>query len=295
MRLVLQAGWILFFVAAFGPTMAAEETGGTEQAKRLQIEWDKKFLTIRAPQLPGKTIRVNYLEAYCRPGSTDREWGKTVIGHRSELLSTSEGGSVIRLRDTLDDRVIVEHTITAKKDEVDFRLIAKNPTRQASHAHWAQPCIRLADFLEADPKLARKTYPPYIRQCFMMIDGELTRLPTRPWATDARYTPGQVYCPRHVPRDDVNPRPLSELVPSSSLCGCFSPDSEWILATAWEPYQEIFQGVITCMHTDFRIGGLEPGETKEIRGKIYLVPGDTERLLRRFERDFPEQAKPEQR
>ena len=28
------------------------------------------------------------------------------------------------------------------------------------------------------------------------------------------------------------------------------------LATAWEPYQELFQGVIVCMHSDFRIGGL---------------------------------------
>ena len=62
------------------------------------------------------------------------------------------------------------------------------------------------------------------------------------------------------------------------------------MAVAWEPYQEIFQGVIACMHNDFRIGGLAPGETKAIRGKIYIVESDIPGLLRRFEKDFPEQA-----
>lgn len=100
--------------------------------------------------------------------------------------------------------------------------------------------------------------------------------------------PGQVYCPKHVDRNDVNPRPLSKLVPSSGLCGCYSADEKLILAVAWEPYQEIFQGVITCLHNDFRIGGLKP-EKKVIRGKLYVVPADIGKLVTRFEKDFPEQ------
>ena len=43
------------------------------------------------------------------------------------------------------------------------------------------------------------------------------------------------------------------------------------MATAWEPIQELFQGVIVCLHSDFRIGGLKPGESKKIHGKIYLM------------------------
>lgn len=89
----------------------------------------------------------------------------------------------------------------------------------------------------------------------------------------------------------MNPRPLSKVVPSSGLCGCFSADGKQILAVAWEPYQEIFQGVITCLHSDFRLGGLKPGETKQIRGKIYLTDANTERLVQRYERDFPEQVR----
>ena len=72
-----------------------------------------------------------------------------------------------------------------------------------------------------------------------------------------RYTPGQVWCPEDVSRNDVNPRPLSSLVPSNGLIGCFSGDGKQLMATAWEPYQELFQGVIVCLHSDFRIGGTE--------------------------------------
>jgi hypothetical protein len=60
-----------------------------------------------------------------------------------------------------------------------------------------------------------------------------------------------------------------------------------VFATAWEPYQELFQGVITCLHSDFRLGGLKPGETKKARGKIYVMPNDDAALLTRYRRDFP--------
>lgn len=261
-----------------------------EPAERLRIAWDQNWLTINGPRLPGE-ITIHYLEAYCRPGSTDRDWGETVIKHQAERLSVSEDGSVIKLRDRLQDGVVVEHTITAGADEVDFRLTAHNPTEQESQAHWAQPCIRVDKFTGCPRDDARTLVPRYARQCFLFLEGKLTRLPTEPWADKARYVPGQVYCPANVDRNDVNPRPLSSLVPSNGLCGCFSADGKQIMAVAWEPYQEIFQGVIACIHSDFRVGGLNPGETKQIRGKLYVVNADVDQLLARYERDFPEQVK----
>ena len=33
----------------------------------------------------------------------------------------------------------------------------------------------------------------------------------------------------------------------------------------------LFQGVVVCVHSDFRIGGLKPGERKQIRGKMYII------------------------
>ena len=263
--------------------------GVAEEPPRLTLAREANWLIVRGAQIPGGEIRTNYLEAYCRAGSTDADWGQhTVIPHRSEVVSAGEG-KIMRLRDTLADGVIVEHTITAKSDAVEFELIARNPTDKASEAHWAQPCVRLSAFTGFDEKSASNA-TDYLPKCFIFLDGLLTRMPTRDWAAQARYTPGQVWCPRGVPRSDVNPRPLSPLVPSHGLVGCFSADGKMIYASAWEPYQELFQGVVRCLHSDFRIGGLAPAETKKIRGKMYLVPADPDALLARYAKDFPEHA-----
>ncbi len=259
-------------------------------AESLTLQRDGHWLVIRGSQIPGREIRINYLEAYCRSGSTNADWVKhTVVGHTSEVISLSDDGRTLRLRDVLSDGVTVEHTITASADEVDFQLLAHNPTEQRSEAHWAQPCVRLAEFTGFDPK--GRDLDDYLPQCFVFVSGKLTRMPFAPWEKTAKYTPGQVWCPAHVPRQDVNPRPLSVVVPSSGLIGAFSGDQSLIFATAWEPYQELFQGVARCLHSDFRLGGLQPSETKRIRGKIYIVPADVGKLVDRYQRDFPEHVK----
>jgi hypothetical protein len=260
---------------------------GPGGAATLTLERTNHWLIIRGAKLPGE-IRINYLEAYCRAGSTESDWVKhTVIPHRNEFVSMNADSTELRLKDTLQDGVTVEHIITAREDEVDFRLVAHNPGPKRSEAHWAQPCVRLSAFMGFDEKTAGNA-EDYLSRCFIFLDGRLTRLPTREWATQARYVPGQTWCPAHVPRTDVNPRPLSPLVPSNGLIGAFSANENWIFATAWEPYQELFQGVARCLHSDFRLGGLAPGERKEIRGKIYLTTNDPATLLKRYARDFPE-------
>ncbi|MFO0892736.1 MAG: hypothetical protein U0790_26795 [Isosphaeraceae bacterium] len=251
----------------------------------LKLDWKDEILTIRGPRLPGGEVSVWYLEAFCRPGSTGRDWKETVIPHRTQLIERAADGTRLRLRSVLDDGVAVDSEIRASDDEVDFRVVASNPGRSESEAHWAQPCIRVDRFTGVKSERNSEAYLP---SCFVFLDGKPTRLPTRPWAREARYTPGQVWCPSGVSREDVNPRPLSPLVPSNGLIGCVSHDGSTILATAWEPYQELFQGIIVCLHSDFRIGGLRPGESKSIRGKLYLVPADFPALQARYERDFPE-------
>jgi hypothetical protein len=258
-------------------------------ADALTLDREGQWLVIRGSRIPGNEIRIHYLEAYCRAGSTDADWvGHTKIPHTSEQVSLSADRKELRLRDMLPDGLIVEHVITARGDEVDFRLTARNPTERRSEAHWAQPCVRLGAFTGFGLDIRKGSREDYLPKCFVFLDGKLSRMPTREWATHARYTPGQVWCPREVQRTDVNPRPLNPLVPSNGLIGCFSADEQLIFATAWEPYQELFQGVIRCLHSDFRLGGLQPGETKAIRGKIYIVRNDVPALLRRYARDFPE-------
>ncbi len=252
----------------------------------LTLERDNHWLIIRGEQIFGGPIRINYLEAYCRDKSTDADWVKhTMVAHSNALVSISANKKVIKMRDVLVDGLIVDHTITAGDDFVDFKLTARNPTRKRSEAHWAQPCIRLGDFTGQGAAQTKDDYA-YVPKCFIFLDGKLTRMPTDPWATKARYVPGQVWRAPNVSAEDVNPRPLNPKIPSNGLIGCFSGDDKWIFATAWEPWQELFQGVARCVHSDFRLGGLLPGEVKEVRGKIYIVPADVPSLLKRYERDF---------
>jgi len=255
-----------------GTTMFSRSEGGTFPAK--------------------EELKVWYLEAYCRDGSTDRAWEETTIGHTTKLIAASEDRRRLQLECTLADGVVVTHMIRTVDDGVDFRVKAHNPTDKVSRAYWAQPCIRVARFTGASSSNvgasdATDVHPRYIHNCFVFLENKLTRMPTSPWSTNARYTPGQVWVAPDVDRNDVNPRPLSRLVPSNGLIGCFSKDETAIMATAWDPYQELFQGIITCLHSDFRIGGLLPGESKTIHGKIYLVENNVEKLLVHYRRDFP--------
>jgi hypothetical protein len=279
---------ILCHVVAACWVMSAVTAHAAADDKSMRLSWEKNILTISGPDLPGREIKILYIEAYCRPGATNRKWEQTVIGHKTRVVSEAEDGRSLVLECTLSDGVKVRHEIRAGTDEVEFRLTATNPTDKASEAQWAQPCVRVDAFTGGDRN-------NYLEKCFVFLDGKLSRMPTRNWATKALYTPGQVWCPRGVNRADVNPRPLSDAVTDNGLIGCFSADEKTVLAIAFEPYQELFQGVAACIHSDFRIGGLAPGDTKKLRGKIYIVPADVEALLRRYRKDFPEQARGEAR
>ncbi len=260
-------------------------------AASLTLGREGNWLILRGAALPAGALRINYLEAYCRAGSTEGDWVKhTVIPHTNQFVSLSADRRILRLRDTLADGLIVEHTIQAGADEVNFHLVARNPTGHRSEAEWAQPCVRLARFTGYSSDFSQGDLNDYLPKCFLFLRGRLTPLPTSEWATQARYTPGQVWGAPGVPVTDLNPRPRSILTPSNGLIGCFSADDRLLFATAWQPYQELFQGVARCLHSDFRLGGLGPGERREVRGKIYLMRNDVPALLRRYARDFPEQT-----
>ncbi len=255
---------------------------------RLTIDWKENILTISGDLLPSGEIEIWYLEAYCRADSQSAHWrDHTVVGHETRLIYKSDDGRKIALRCQVKDGIIVDHEITAGSDEIDFKITARNPTAKRSETHWAQPCIRVGEFTGTGPDKTDDKYA-YLSKSFVFLDGELARMPTRNWATEARYTPGQVWAAPGVSRTDVNPRPLHPDTPSNGLIGCFSADGSMILAVAFEPYQELFQGVIRCLHNDFRLGGLEAGESLDIKGKIYVVPNRIPALLERYHHDFPE-------
>ena len=256
----------------------------------LSLTWEKNWLVIDGDRLPGP-MSIHYLEAYCRANSQTTDWVKhTVVGHETKLVSAAKDGSRIELSCVLKDGVTVQHLITASDDEVDFRLLAHNPTKKRAKAHWAQPCVRVGVFTGTGADQTKDAYA-YVKKSFLFLDGRQAMMPTRDWATQARYVPGQVWAAPGVKRADVNPRPLHKDIPDNGLIGCYSADDKMLFATAWEPYHELFQGVGRCLHSDFRLGGLKPDETRSIKGKIYLVENNIEALLERYRKDFPEHEK----
>lgn len=173
-------------------------------------------------------------------------------------MSAAPDGRSVELESTLADGVVLRHQINAGADDVTFRITATNPTDKPSEADWAQPCLRVGPFTGGDKQT-------YLTKCFIFLDGKLAPMPTADWATEALYAAGQVCAAPGVNRDDVNPRPLSPRTPDKGRVGCYSADGRTICATAFEPYQELFPGIAACLHSDFRIGGLKPGETNPVR------------------------------
>jgi len=246
----------------------------------LTIDWEDNILTIKSPQLPEGSVQIWYLEAFCRPNSHNRDWEETSIAHKTELISASTDSKKIVLHSKLNNGVLAKHTLTVVEDGISFEVELKNPTQTPSDVAWAQPCMRVDHFTGLGQE-------DYLQKSFLFFDGKpklLTELPQ--WSEEALYTPGQVWKPADISSKDVNPRPLSTLIPDNGLIGCFSQDDQLVLATAWEPWQELFQGVIVCLHSDFHIGGLHPNESKHIKGKIYIMTNDIDALLEHYENDF---------
>ena len=259
--------------------LAAAPAVGDDEKTPLRVTWDKNMLHIRSPRLPGGVVEIHYLEAFCRTGSTHRRWRETVIRHKTTKVEADPAGRSLRLESTVEPGVEVTHDIRAGDDSVDFRLVLTNRTDQAVDIDWAQPCMRVGRFTGLGQK-------DYYRRCFIYTKRGLTWLDKTRRTKEALYIGGQVYVPAAVNRLDVNPRPLSPDLPFYGLIGCVSSDDKLLLAMAWDHTQELFQGVIVCVHNDFRVGGLKPGETKKLHGKVYVTKNNPDKLLKRYRKDF---------
>ena len=268
-------------ILLIGLMVSASETRPEAGDKALRITWEDNMLRVHSPLLKSGPVEIWYLEAFCRRGSTDREWAETVIPHKTRVTYESPDGGTLRLESMVEPGVVVEHHLATTKDSLEFQLKFRNPTDAMVDIEWAQPCVRVEGFTGLGQD-------EYIRKCFIFTERGCSRLNQTRRTEEARYRGGQVYVPKGINKADVNPRPLSPDVPVNGLIGCVSADESLLLAMAWDHTQELFQGVITCVHSDPRIGGLAPGESKEMRGRLYILPNDPEALLRRYRRDFGE-------
>jgi hypothetical protein len=249
------------------------------QAQALTLSWTNNFLIVSGENIPGKTLRILYIEAFCRSGSTDRDWGQTVIPHKTKLLATSDNGKHLFFLTTAEN-IEAKHEVRAGNDEVSFVWTIRNISDKSVDLDWFQPtCI------EVD-KFTSRGQTNYWPRCFIFTTNGLTTLDKTHRTEQARYRGGQVYVPKGTDLKSVNLRPISPDQPTNNVIGCFSADNQWLLASAWDKTHELFQGVRVCVHGDPHIGGLKPHETKTVHGKIYILKNDPTELLRRYNRDF---------
>ncbi len=246
----------------------------------LVLNWTNNLLTISSPKLPGGQLDIWYLEAFCRKGSTHRDWGRTTLPHKTVLLSGDQHH--LPFRTTVQPEVEVLHDVFARIDEVEFRFELHNWGSEPVDLEWFQPaCIRAERFTGLGQT-------NYLSRSFIFTGRGLTSLDRTRRREEALYRGGQVYVPKGIDLEDVNPRPISPDQPVNGLIGCFSADGKYLLATAFDRTQELFQGVNVCLHSDPRVGGLLAGETKLIHGKLYLLKNDLDGLVSRYRKDFPE-------
>ena len=111
---------------------------------------------------------------------------------------------------------------------------------KAADVDWLQPCIRVNEF-------TNRTQENYIPRCFIFTAAGLTTLDKTRRTEEGFYKGGQSYIPPGIKLKDVNPRPISLDQPANGLIGCFSDDDKYLMATAWNHYQELFQGIFVCL------------------------------------------------
>ena len=82
--------------------------------------------------------------------------------------------------------------------------------------------------------------------------------------------------------------PVSDIDATAGVLVRESEDGRWVTAVAWEDFLSV-QGhnPWNCLHVGVRVGALAPGDSRTIRGRLYLFPGDVAECVARFRRDFP--------
>ena len=264
-------------VAAF---LAITATAASAALAAPSLSWTNNLLTLARPDIPGGSLQIYYLEAFCLPGGHDRKWDLTRVPHSTRLVDRAPDGSSLRFQTRVGESVVVDHGVRSLADGLEMDFTLSNRGAEPWRVQWFQPaCVRVDRFTGA-------AQSNYTARSFVFTDRGLTWLSQARRTEDALYRGGQVFLPPWVAPADANPRPISSDRITNGVIGCVSGDNRWILALASDRTFELFEGVYVCLHSDPWIGGLQPGETRRVRQRLYLLPNDPDALVRRYRQDF---------
>lgn len=246
------------------------------------LSWTNNLLTFRDARIPGGSLDIFYLEAFCRPGGHERNWSLTRVPHQTRLIDSAADASELRFKSVIGTNFVVLHEVRTRTNGLEMTFLLSNHGTDPIDLQWFQPaCIRVDRFTGRDQAT-------YTQRSFVFTAAGRTPLDRIRRTTEALYTGGQVYLPPWIQPLDANPRPVSLDRITNGIIGCVSADDRQILAVASDRTFELFEGVYVCLHSDPWIGGLKPGESRRIRQILYLIPNDPALLLRCYQEDFPQ-------
>jgi hypothetical protein len=271
------------------PKIPLTLTWGRERYGRGPLEYEFDVLNVAIPGLPAP-LKLLYIEVFARRSSS-ADLSDHFISFVTEQTSAASDGRRIELRSRLDDGVVIDHVLTAGDGEVDLRLDVHNPTDRASDLEYPAACLPTAEFTGTSRELGSEEF---LAKCFITTGNGIRRLTEldEPIAADPQPFPDVVLRGQRwvssLTRGEgelMNAEEVSSIEPASGLIGCFSADESLIAAVAWEPFHSLDQAALGCVHSHPWVGGVAPGESKTLRGKIYVVSSIPE-LLARHSRDF---------
>jgi hypothetical protein len=190
-----------------------------------------------------------------------------------------------KLRDDSRQGVISSNTltlrVTATTDGADLELTVRNTT-----GHDFPPHAAIIPCFNPGPEESRNIAFANTNTYFLGPEGleklvrrqihfsaALRKLVDRD-ATDGRYAWSDKW-------------PLAEPNAAGGIIARESTDGKWACGIAWENFLSA-QGhnPWQCMHLSVCVGPLKRGQSKSIRGKIYLLHGSKDDVLRRYRDDF---------
>lgn len=178
----------------------------------------------------------------------------------------------------------------------DGAELALRVTNRTSHA-WPEtagiiPCWNPGQVPGTNPSMPKPLNPrfsdPWRRNTYYVSRGGLTPLDSRAIHFNAAVRAAADRSAEGGRFAWSNKWPTSEENATAGLIVRESEDGRWVTGVAWQDFVSV-QGHNPwyCMHNCVRVGPLEPGKSRTVRGRLYLFPGDKEECLARFQRDFP--------
>ena len=258
----------------------------------------RTFVTIRSPAIRGVAVDLwCYEDEFGLPKEIDEREDRIILHHQFEgyelkTLFEAEPGGV---------------RITATLTGPDGEWLPGVQTLNMCMTHQ-----RSAAFGNRKDKFDESYLEDFVGRAFVFLESGLRRLAdtNRVPSVDSRDNPYsrrgsaanpwvQEYAPRWRSRSARLPaffgrRPVSTDRPTYPIMGVISQDERFLSAFAWPDAEYLGQLFISCLHPNSRLAEscLSEPEGCVTRGKIYLMENNPQRLLKLFERDFPDWERP---